>query len=311
MINLDFADSFKKKMGIYVIINIINFKIYIGSSDNVRRRLRDHYFDLLNGTHESRYLKNAFKKYGEENFIIDILEEVDDINTLKQREQYYLDTLLYAQEYIVSKKKDKRFRNLGYNISPYADRTTGCTHSKFTKRKLSKNTKRDWRNVEYVKKQKESRGESFGDTDRNRKLMKAVLVYNAETGIFIAEYPGINKCAKTMDINRSMIRINLYGRTKQCKGFVFKFKTEEDYPNTIAPIKYKKLNEEAIAGFQRGANMKKKAIFVYDMDHRLLYTFDCAKSASIALNINVHSISIGARKETEFRGLKFRYRQII
>ena len=67
---------------IYKIINVINGKIYIGQSKNLSRRFR--YYNKLN---TNEYLKNAFLKYGLENFVVDIIEKCD-IKLLTNREQY-------------------------------------------------------------------------------------------------------------------------------------------------------------------------------------------------------------------------------
>lgn len=104
--------------GVYIITNLINNKIYIGSSSNgIYKRLQDHFDDLENNIHVNAHLQNAYNKYGITAFKTKILEICNKENCVK-REQHYLDTLLFAQEFI--KGEDKRFENLGYNICPVA-----------------------------------------------------------------------------------------------------------------------------------------------------------------------------------------------
>lgn len=56
------------KSGVYIILNIINNKYYIGSSKNVYIRLREHKSNLKGNKHENQRLQNAVNKYGINNF---------------------------------------------------------------------------------------------------------------------------------------------------------------------------------------------------------------------------------------------------
>lgn len=77
--------------GIYKIINRVNGKYYVGSSDNVEERLRAHNRALKCGKN-SIYLQNAWNKYGGENFIFEPIEEVVGAReALLACEQGYLD----------------------------------------------------------------------------------------------------------------------------------------------------------------------------------------------------------------------------
>jgi group I intron endonuclease len=59
--------------GIYQIRNIVNNHIYIGSAKNFKTRWNTHLCNLRKGKHHSSHLQKAFRKYGEENFIFEIL----------------------------------------------------------------------------------------------------------------------------------------------------------------------------------------------------------------------------------------------
>lgn len=121
--------------GIYKITNLINNKIYIGSAIRIDRRFYSHINQLNNKNHINSHLQNAFNDYGLNNFKFERLENVKHKTKLIEREQYYLDTLLFAQEYI--KEKDPRFLELGYNINPTAGSNLGVKYSEASKKKMS------------------------------------------------------------------------------------------------------------------------------------------------------------------------------
>lgn len=67
-----------KIKGVYIIKNIVNNKIYIGStfsSKGVCNRIKEHLRKLKANTHVNQYLQNSFNKYLEHNFYVSILED--------------------------------------------------------------------------------------------------------------------------------------------------------------------------------------------------------------------------------------------
>lgn len=78
-------------IGVYRIKNLINGKCYYGSSKNIEKRWSRHKRELNNNTHINCILQRAWDKYGENNFIFEIIE-VCDINVLLETEQKYLDS---------------------------------------------------------------------------------------------------------------------------------------------------------------------------------------------------------------------------
>jgi len=110
--------------GIYCIRNALNNKRYIGqTSKSFKSRWYNHRYTLTNNKHDNQRLQNAWNKYGEENFIFEVLEEIKNVELLTEREQYFADTY-------------DTFRN-GYNMKPCVDSSLGFRHSKKTKEKLS------------------------------------------------------------------------------------------------------------------------------------------------------------------------------
>jgi len=77
---------------IYEIKNIKNNNIYIGSTNNFKKRFLNHRLDLRKNKHHSKHLQNAWNKYGEENFEFNILLKCP-IDYLIKMEQWFIDTL--------------------------------------------------------------------------------------------------------------------------------------------------------------------------------------------------------------------------
>jgi group I intron endonuclease len=107
--------------GIYKITLIQNGRFYIGSSANIKGRWKWH------KQSQKQLIGKMIKKYGEENFIFEILEQVDPVKELLQlREQHYLDTL---QPFPWNDKK-------GYNLAPHAYTPLGIKRTDETKNKM-------------------------------------------------------------------------------------------------------------------------------------------------------------------------------
>jgi len=114
------------KSAIYSIKNIKTGKLYIGSAVNVKRRWQEHRTGLRGKCHRNGRLQNAWLKYGEDSFDFVILEQINDVSLLIEREQYWMDAM---------KSADKK---VGYNICPIAGNALGTKRTPETKAKLSR-----------------------------------------------------------------------------------------------------------------------------------------------------------------------------
>lgn len=77
-------------IGVYRIKNKINEKCYYGSSKYIEKRWQRHKNELRKNKHINDLLQRAWNKYGEDNFIFEIVEECN-VNNLLEIEQKYLD----------------------------------------------------------------------------------------------------------------------------------------------------------------------------------------------------------------------------
>jgi len=108
--------------GIYKITNIISGKIYIGCASNIRTRINGHLYALRRDRHKNSYLQKAWTKYGEKNFIFEMIEKCD-ITNLHAKEHYWVNELNCLD------------RSIGYNLKP-TDPNGYSIHSEETKEKL-------------------------------------------------------------------------------------------------------------------------------------------------------------------------------
>jgi len=111
-----YHENFPNVPGIYRITCTITGKCYIGSAVNLRQRRKTHFGSLQRGEHHNPKLQAAWKKYGYESFVFDILELVMIPDLLTAREQHYLDAL-------------KPFGERGFNLDPIAGSSLGVKYS--------------------------------------------------------------------------------------------------------------------------------------------------------------------------------------
>ena len=100
-----------KICGIYKITNVKNNKIYIGSSNNILQRWKNHIRELESNKHKNIYLQYDWNKYQKENFIFEVLEKCDE-DIRYSVEQDYLNKLMpfyrTGKGYNISEKSTDR-----------------------------------------------------------------------------------------------------------------------------------------------------------------------------------------------------------
>lgn len=89
--------AYIKQAGVYYLKNTSNgFKVYIGSSVDMRERLTAHFSALKRGDHRCHHLQRIYDKYGEESIELGIVEEYQGVarTDIRKHERYHIDKFL-------------------------------------------------------------------------------------------------------------------------------------------------------------------------------------------------------------------------
>jgi group I intron endonuclease len=202
----------KDKSGIYIWINNINNKFYIGSSKNLgdkgSGRLNRYYRPSYLINEEKSLIKDAIKKYGYGNFSVGILEYCT-VDQLQFREQFYIN--LFKPEYNILLET---FSSSGYKHTPEAlDKMRGPRPnfkvSEENKLLLSQIHKKKFVSPETKNKIAE-------------KISKPVYVYDSKL-LFLHKYSGVVEAKKALHI--STITIHKSAKTKKVykNQYIFSF----------------------------------------------------------------------------------------
>lgn len=128
-------------MIIYKVINKINNKIYIGQTINtLEHRKNQHFREVRSEKRKNTYFHNAIIKYGENNFIFEVIDETNDIVELNNKEVFWIN-------YYNSTDK-----NIGYNLDSGGQ---NCFKSIITKRKIGETSKQKWNNPQIANKMRD------------------------------------------------------------------------------------------------------------------------------------------------------------
>lgn len=221
--------DFYEKSGVYKIINTIDRRVYIGSAINLRKRKNMHKHDLINNCHRNFNLQLFVNKYGIDKLLFEVIEIVDTKTQLIEREQFYLDTILFAD------KNDHIFSRLGFNILRSSHGWDGHTHSLESKNKISKSKTGKKTNRVYDENFRKKMSEVHKGkiltketiSKRNLKICKPVIQFDLK-GVIIKEWESATIAAQSLGLKSK----GNIGRC--CKGFVKKianstWKYKSDY----------------------------------------------------------------------------------
>jgi group I intron endonuclease len=240
--------------GIYLLRNLINGKIYVGKSVNIKRRMYQHSKpETYHKGGANTPIVRAIKKYGFENFSIEILQIFEGEEKDKE--------IIESEIFWIKKLKSNNFET-GYNLLLGGTDWTGYSHSDTTKQILSekaaeryqgennpmfgkKHTKESKEKISNNRKQnKVAVGENnpfFGkvhsdETKRiisekaklrgNPKRKRPILQICLETGSVLREWDSAADAGRELGFNKNNINNACHGIYKTSNGFAWKFKND-------------------------------------------------------------------------------------
>lgn len=112
-----------KTYEVYKVTNNITGKVYVGiTNQGFKIRWYKHCSDSIRGSMFPLHL--AIRKYGIDNFTVQVIEICDTVDILKSRESYWI------------KELDSKNKTKGYNLTDGGDGTFGRKHSEESKQKM-------------------------------------------------------------------------------------------------------------------------------------------------------------------------------
>lgn len=223
--SLNNINRLPKVSGIYSIVNILNGHRYIGSSMNIHQRLASHRSKLRTGKHNNTHLLNAYNKYGEDKFKVQILEICSKVR----------DTLMFLEQKYLDLKPE-------YNISPFANRPDRSG------RKCTEQNKQKLRQRRLGKKLSEETKKKISQAGMY-KTTKKIYVYNLN-GEYLAEFDGIRRAMEYLGINEngSSIYCAIGKHSKNSKS-------RYAYGYLWSKVKYDRLNPYVDKTWNRGKSV--------------------------------------------------------
>lgn len=268
---------------IYLIVSPTD-RMYIGQTVNIVKRYTDYRRSINYNTSE-RMVINSIKKYGLDNHLFQVIEEVDN-SLLMEREIFWIKELQtywkdgkgmnmtrggeagsgsWIHDIERRNKQSKRFSGNG---NPFY----GKTHNQEWRVKKSKE-------VSSYNKTNGIKIPTWGAKKGLQKIRKAVICYNSK-GDFVKEFDCGSSASKELLLSHTSISMVCNLKRTHVGGFVFRYKTE-NYP---LKIDVGDLKEQAV---------KKEVILIRRFKKNK--TFSSPESASKETGVPVTTIRRAAR----------------
>jgi len=243
--------TMSKISGIYIIKNLKNNRLYIGSTICFKNRKAEHIRKIRNKNHANKFMQNDFLKCGIEYFSFEILEIVKDVDLLFEREKEYIEK--YYDNQIMC-----------YNICKDARGTRGIKMPEEIKIKISKKLK----------------GRKIHKNTHKRLLDKTRNPFSISGSI----HPKHGKKLKQSSKDKIREKLKNHKRTKKhCENISKALKGKSLKKETID-----KLKDGRRSGIK---NSNSKMVAQYSLDGKLIKIWNYMKEASVATNTKLSSIS--------------------
>lgn len=211
-----------REPGIYFIINLINKKFYIGSTFNLKKRWEnEHRGFLRTNCHPNKHLQRAWNKYGENNFIFEVIMVCS-----KEKCRFFEQKCLDVYK---TWKPDSGYNKSKIASPIYLGKKIGSIHSKQTINKMSQTKKYKMNAVERINpnngevKEYESVNAAMRDGFSEANIWKCCILLNKKgeprlhKGFYwkyldetkTKKYNGKNKARNIIKTSKSVKRISI------------------------------------------------------------------------------------------------------
>lgn len=256
---------------IYTITNKVNGKMYVGKTVDFTQRKWQHFH-----REECPALKNAFKKYGIDNF-----EMKPILNFYAINKEVLNSMLSWLERFYIAKYGTY---STGYNITKGGEGTLGYEHTEEYKLLMSKKQK-EYKAQNWVKERDRQRmlGNTFSE-----EFKRPILQYSLD-GDFIKEYSWIGDAIDDIissggytsnwrSIHSNLIRALNGNNNRQANNKAYdsmwRYKESDNYLLTIEPFKRK----------------KEKPVYHYSKDGELLESYKTLREAAVSTGMEVKTI---------------------
>lgn len=289
-------------IGIYKIENLINGKVYIGQSKDIKKRWSEHckISQKLNEQYRRSYIHNAIQKYGLENFSFIVIEQCDlkdldkkEIEWIAKYHSYVGDPLCNGYNLTIGgqgtrKITDEDIKDIvnlweqGLTIGEIKTITGFCNESI----------------VQHLKKYSKTYTSKESCNRCNYRPVGVRKIFNQYTlrGELIGQFFSLIQASKQLNIDKNNLSKHLQYKTKTCNGYIF-ILDEEDQ----------------LEGIKKHLNMigtRQRPVVKLTLDNKLISYYNTMKEASLSCGKKdgMKIIRKCCRREQENAyGFKWRY----
>ena len=224
---------------IYMYVNKINGKKYIGQAKNFKKRHRQHIHHSKNNKYNDYYfpIHNAIRKYGIDNFDIVILKENIKTQCLLNLFEYY-----YIKKYntLIKNNNGYNVASGGHNGNVFEGKSKeemdeirkkmsmaqgwqkGENNPMYGVHRYGKNAPNYGKPCSEEKKQKISESLKGKYKEENNPKSISVIQYD-KNGILIKVWCNMNKASRCLNINIGSISSCCKGKRKSAGGYIWKY----------------------------------------------------------------------------------------
>lgn len=210
--------------GVYKITNILNGRVYIGSTSCFRKRAASHKCNLEANRHLNKFMQNDFNKSGTESFLFEVLEVVaGDKQERLDREQFYIDQWYDNQKTCYNLAKEAKDTRSGTRNKKEIDPLTDGRCQSYSEERLTKHTekmKEVWRTPELKELGKQNAMKRWDKHSANLK------VRNIKTNEEVLITGSIRQWCKDVGVSYKAFHQLVKGKLKSSGGWALIRETE-------------------------------------------------------------------------------------